>query len=149
MQNWGDLNQQIERLGDRLRSDRRGRDQRMALALDLLADIESRVQVQKTALERANLRVAALEAERSRVLARLHEIIVLYESSVRDSDALFQRIEGLSARVAGDPAGTSAGDRPTAMAPVDGATPARDEDPILRLYAQVTRDRALNGGNAS
>lgn len=158
MQNWGDLNQQIERLGDRLKSDRRSRDQRMTLVLDLLADIESRVQAQKSALERANHRIAALEAERSRVLARLHEIIALYETSVRDNDALFQRIEGLSVRISGDPAGTPAGDRPAALAtngsPVmgvprpsaDAVPPARDEDSILRLYTQLSRDRTLNGG---
>jgi hypothetical protein len=155
VQNWGDLNQQIERLGERLKTDGRGRDQRLSLALDLLADVEARVQAQRTALEQANLRIATLEAERSRVLARLQEIFALYESSVRDGDALFQRIEGLSARVAGNTAGAAIGDRPAAMATVDGApsrapadaaAPVRDEDSILRLYAQVTRDRMRTGG---
>ena len=90
MPSFDELDQKIGRFADRLRSFQQERDQRTKLALTMLANIEHKVRSQRTALETANARIADLEKERDTALARVSEIVDLYESSLDNNEAFFR-----------------------------------------------------------
>lgn len=171
MQNLADLNEQIDRMVRRLRSDRQGREERLKLALRLLADVEERVRSQRAALDRANVRIAALEAEREALVGRVKEIVGLYDNGLADTEALLGRIETLSTKVADETEATPKVDS-SAILPVEqdsavvqgpantlflrsgtsDSLPARerfkDHEAIRRLYNQYHGNGSRSGGVA-
>jgi hypothetical protein len=101
MPSFDELDQKIGRFADRLRSFQQERDQRTKLALTMLANIEHKVRSQRTALETANARIADLEKERDTAIARVSEIVDLYESSLNNNDAFFRGVEALAKKLIG------------------------------------------------
>jgi len=103
MASFEDLEQKFGRFADRLKSFQQERDQRSKLALNMLASIEHKVRSQQAALDKANSRIAQLEHERDTAIARVSEIIDLYESSLTNNDAFFRGIEQLANKMVGPP----------------------------------------------
>jgi hypothetical protein len=103
MASFDELDQKIGRFADRLRSFQQERDQRTKLALTMLANIEHKVRTQRTALDIANSRIAELEKERDTAIARVTEIVELYESSMNNNDAFFRGVETLAKKLVGEP----------------------------------------------
>lgn len=101
MPSFDELDQKIGRFADRLRSFQQERDQRTKLALTMLANIEHKVRSQRTALDSANARIAELEKERDTAIARVSEIVDLYESSMNNNDAFFRGVEALAKKLIG------------------------------------------------
>jgi hypothetical protein len=101
MASFEELEQKVGRFADRLRSFQQERDQRSKLALTMLASIEHKVRTQAAALDKANVRIAQLEHERDTAIARVTEIIDLYESSLANNDAFFRGIEQLATKLVG------------------------------------------------
>lgn len=102
MPSFDELDQKIGRFADRLRSFQQERDQRTKLALTMLANIEHKVRSQRTALDTANARIAELEKERDTAIARVSEIVDLYEGSMNNNDAFFRGVEALARKLIGD-----------------------------------------------
>jgi hypothetical protein len=102
MPSFDELDQKIGRFAERLRSFQEERDQRTKLALTMLANIEHKVRSQRTALDTANARIAALEKERDTAIARVTEIVDLYENSMNNNDAFFRGVETLAKKLIGD-----------------------------------------------
>jgi hypothetical protein len=126
MPSFDELDQKIGRFADRLRSFQQERDQRTKLALTMLANIEHKVRSQRTALETANARIADLEKERDTALARVSEIVDLYESSLDNNEAFFRGVEALAKKLIG-PAPTpprSLVEKSTAVPPAPRPAPA-------------------------
>jgi CII-binding regulator of phage lambda lysogenization HflD len=103
MSDFADLQQKIVGLADRLKAFQQERDRRTRLAVTMLADIEHKVRTQRAALEEANARIAQLEQEREMIVARVIEVVDLYESSLANNDAFFQGIESLAGKLTGTP----------------------------------------------
>jgi hypothetical protein len=101
MPSFDELDQKIGRFAERLRSFQQERDQRTKLALTMLANIEHKVRSQRTALDTANARIAELEKERDTAIARVSEIVDLYESSMNNNDAFFRGVEALAKKLIG------------------------------------------------
>jgi hypothetical protein len=112
MASFEELEQKVGRFTDRLKSFQQERDQRSKLALTMLASIEHKVRSQQAALDKANSRIAQLEHERDTAIARVTEIIDLYESSLTNNDAFFRGIEQLAGKLVGP-----AAPKPEAAAP--------------------------------
>jgi hypothetical protein len=120
MASFEELEQKVGRFADRLKSFQQERDQRSKVALTMLASIEHKIRSQAVALDKANTRIAQLEHERDAAIARVTEIIDLYESSLTNNDAFFRGIEQLATKLVGP----SAAPAPQA-APKQEATPPR------------------------
>src|SRR6185369_2220760 len=116
------------RFTDRLKSFQQERDQRSKLALTMLASIEHKVRSQQAALDKANSRIAQLE--RDTAIARVTEIIDLYESSLTNNDAFFRGIEQLAGKLVG-----SAAPKPEAAAPRPAPIPPPPVQPAMRPSA--------------
>jgi hypothetical protein len=101
MASFDELEQKVGRFADRLKSFQQERDQRSKLALSMLASIEHKVRTQAAALDKANARIAQLEHERDTAIARVTEIVDLYESSLTNNDAFFRGIEQLATKLVG------------------------------------------------
>jgi hypothetical protein len=117
MASFEELEQKVGRFADRLKSFQQERDQRSKLALGMLAGIEQKVRSQAAALEKANARIAQLEHERDTAIARVSEIVDLYESSLTNNDAFFRGIEQLATQLVGPALATPA---PKAETPAPG-----------------------------
>jgi hypothetical protein len=140
MASFEELERKVGRFADRLKSFQHERDQRSKLALGMLASIEQKVRSQAAALEKANARIAQLEYERDTAIARVSEIIDLYESSLTNNDAFFRGIEQLASGLAEPlPASSPKVDRPapkppastaaTAAPPANGSVPSHPSRP--------------------
>ena len=123
MPSFDELDQKIGRFADRLRSFQQERDQRTKLALTMLANIEHKVRSQRTALDMANSRIAELEKERDTAIARVSEIVDLYESSMNNNDAFFRGVEALAKKLIGEPAPRSLVEKSAAAQPAVKPTP--------------------------
>jgi hypothetical protein len=128
MARFEDLDQKFGRFADRLKSFQQERDQRSKLALNMLASIEHKIRSQAAALDNANARIAQLEHERDAAIARVSEIIDLYESSLTNNDAFFRGIEQLANKLVG-PAAQPAPPKPEAAAPHPAPPPPRPAAP--------------------
>jgi hypothetical protein len=124
MASFEELEQKVGRFADRLKSFQHERDQRSKLALTMLASIEHKVRSQAVALEKANARIAQLEHERDAAIARVSEIVDLYESSLTNNDAFFRGIEQLADKLVGPTPPPPAQKREAAPRPVPPVPPA-------------------------
>jgi hypothetical protein len=137
MAGFEDLEQKFGRFADRLKSFQQERDQRSKLALSMLASIEHKVRSQQAALDKANSRIGQLEHERDTAIARVNEIIDLYESSLTNNDAFFRGIEQLANKlVAPTP-------KPEAAAPRPAPAPPSPAQPSLRPSAAPQPSRPV------
>jgi len=123
MASFEDLEKKVGRFADRLKSFQQERDQRSKLALTMLASIEHKVRSQAAALEKANTRIAQLEYERDTAIARVTEIVDLYESSLTNNDAFFRGIEQLATKMVG-PTPAAAQPKPATEPPRPAPQPA-------------------------
>ena len=130
MASFEELEQKVGRFTDRLKSFQQERDQRSKLALTMLASIEHKVRSQQAALDKANSRIAQLEHERDTAIARVTEIIDLYESSLTNNDAFFRGIEQLAGKLVGP-----ATPKPEAGAPRPAPAPPPPAQPTMRPSA--------------
>lgn len=129
MSDFADLQQKIVGLADRLKAFQQERDRRATLAVTMLADIEQKVRTQRTALEEAHARIAQLEQEREMIVARVIEVVDLYESSLANNDAFFQGIESLAGKLTGSPVPALDPEGEAAHGPADQTTDADRQGP--------------------
>jgi hypothetical protein len=127
MASFEELEQKVGRFTDRLKSFQQERDQRSKLALTMLASIEHKVRSQQAALDKANTRIAQLEHERDTAIARVTEIVDLYESSLTNNDAFFRGIEQLATKLVGPSASPP---KPDAAASRPAPAPPPPQPPL-------------------
>jgi hypothetical protein len=142
MASFEELERKVGRFADRLKSFQQERDQRSKLALTMLASIEHKVRSQAAALDKANARIAQLEHERDAAIARVTEIVDLYENSLTNNDAFFRGIEQLANKLVG-PSPSAASPKPVPETPrpapqATAASPPRPAAPPVSPARPVT-----------